>query len=111
MRLPRFTTRRLMVLVAVAGMTFAMVALRRRSERYAEIAADFRATWQQHRDARERNIPTFVKDDANISTLFRRTSDRDANRWIEYYDARASQFENAARYPWLPVPPDPPEPE
>jgi hypothetical protein len=33
-----------------------------------------------------------------------------ANR-TEFYTRMARTYEDAARYPWLPVPPDPPEPE
>jgi hypothetical protein len=32
-------------------------------------------------------------------------------RLIVYYQSLASKYQHAARYPWLPVEPDPPEPK
>lgn len=111
MRPPRFRLRTLLIAVAVVSAAAGMMALRRRSGRLAEVAATYRAAWQQHRDARDRGIPIFVMDDAGVPAPTRRLTDREADRWIEYYDARASRYERAARYPWLPVEPGPPPPE
>jgi hypothetical protein len=33
------------------------------------------------------------------------------NRVVEYWHARRARYRRAARYPWLPVPSDPPEPK
>ena len=89
MRLPRFTTRRLMVLVAIAGVVLgAGQELRRRSSRYRAIAIA--------------HLP-------NSRHIF-------GNRWetspqLDYHDAMFEKYDRLARYPWLPVPPDPPMPE
>jgi hypothetical protein len=32
-------------------------------------------------------------------------------RPVEWHDSMARKYEHAARYPWLPVEPDPPAPE
>jgi hypothetical protein len=43
----------------------------------------------------------------------RREGEAEANhtRRADYYARSARKYERAARYPWLPVPPDPPAPE
>jgi len=45
-------------------------------------------------------------------TVARDSAERAAaqDRVVEYWHARQGRYRRAARYPWLPVPPDPPEP-
>jgi hypothetical protein len=98
MRLPRMTTRRWMVAVAVVAMLMgeADIAqrLRRRRDEFVSRAqwhGEIVATW----NARWRPAPP------GAATL----------RLMDYHGSLARKYERAARYPWLPVEPDPREPE
>jgi hypothetical protein len=88
---PRFTVRRLMVAVAIFGS--ALGILIERSERFRWIAAD-------HRGEVPKNIPRI------------KPVGMDDKRWhlFEWHESMARKYEHAARYPWLPVAPDLPEP-
>jgi hypothetical protein len=110
MSLPRlrFTVRRMMVVVAVVLAT--VVALRKRSEnlwqatafhaREAQSAAD--AVWGLQRIGR--NL------DGSVPEANRRLT---AEFWVRHshHKALEQKYAHAARYPWLPVPPDPRKPE
>ncbi len=94
MRRPRFTVRTLMIAVAVfAGGTSILLGLRNRKR-------EFRAYVQIHR--------------ADAARLIRQHHPRDSallQRRVEHHLKMGVKYERAARYPWLPVEPDPPEPE
>jgi hypothetical protein len=101
MRLPRITTRRLMVLVAVVAGALYGVHLKRLSRHYQD-TADARArhaleVFPQRRTSFEVPYPSYLE----YQEQFVRK---------EYHDALRMKYERVARYPWLPVPPDPPEP-
>ena len=84
MRLPRLTTRRLMVLVAVAAILAAgAVEGERRRARFHELAVYY--SWRLLRSSTARHGA--------------------------YFAMMRQKYLRAARYPWLPVPPDPPPPE
>jgi hypothetical protein len=91
MRLPRFRLRTLMVAVAVAAVVLGLgarsLAFRQRAEccrtRFEPVCGEYRP-----------ETPAEIAEDR------RRTYH--AHLWAKY--------ERAARYPWLPVWPDPPEP-
>jgi hypothetical protein len=89
--IPRFTVRRLMVAVAIIGSALGITIERR--ERFRWIAVHHRAAVPQH-------IP-------GIMPLGMEDKDW---RLIEWHESMARKYEHAARYPWLPVAPDPPEP-
>jgi hypothetical protein len=101
MRLPRMTTRRWMVAVAAValsmGVTLSITRLQRRYRRFTE-------RMRQHE-----STAIFYKSVARgqPDLAIRRTLDREVDRQV----ALASKYRYAARYPWLPVEPDPPEPE
>jgi hypothetical protein len=81
---PRFTVRTLMIAVAIVAVAAAIaVGLRRRSQRFMRLAYD-------HEDM-----------------SYTRPGDPVAS----YHDRLSWKYQQAARYPWLSVPPDPPEPE
>src|SRR4051812_14401455 len=91
MRLPRFTTRRLMVLVAVAAMALCGWQLRERRAFCLQRAG-------------------FMEACANALEGAARHDPRNAVAYeakAEDYRGRAVRFRHAACYPWLPVPPDP----
>jgi hypothetical protein len=88
MRLPRLTTRRLLVLVAVVGIVLgAGQELRRRSARYREIS--------------NRHFAALGFEGSGSVW-------EPAPRW---HSAMWKKYDRLARYPWLPVEPDPPPPE
>jgi hypothetical protein len=92
MRLPRFTLRRLMVLVALAGASLGLWAwMARRSAEYRKKALFYEGmfitmVWQDH------SPPPGLAH----------------NLWV---GKMASKYRYAASYPWWPVEPDPPEPK
>ena len=106
MRLPRFrlrfTVRRLMVAVAIVGILLG-----------AWIGLERRRVWLQ--GLLERH-----QDRAQLCELYKFIGklDRKPAAWIARHQARFEhhlammrKYERAARHPWLPLAPDPPEPE
>ena len=112
MRLPRMTTRRWMVtVVMIALLMGGRVRLKRRSD-------DFMVRSQDHsRRTSYYHLYTLGVDEhlrATVEPQKRSASeDRKAHLLgvIAFHEAMARKYEHAARYPWLPVEPDPPEPE
>jgi hypothetical protein len=101
MRLPRMTTRRWMVAVAVIAVGCAVLAslieMRRafliemRRERFARIA--------------DRHLSVFLTP-AQVRDPERCSAER-----LDWHSKMADKYMRAARYPWLPVEPDPPNPK
>jgi hypothetical protein len=93
MRLPRMTTRRWMVAVAVIAVGCAVLAslIEMRRERFARIA--------------DRHISVFLTP-AQVRDPERRSAER-----LDWHSKMADKYMRAARYPWLPVEPDPPNPK
>lgn len=89
MRTPRFrsTVRRMMLAVAVAGLICGGEVLRRRRAAFAERATMLR--WSEYVERLGAHRPAVA----------------------DHRDRLARKYERAARQPWLPVAPDPPEPE
>jgi hypothetical protein len=103
MRLPRlrFTVRRLMLVVALAGLVMGGgvwgYRMWRMSAKYARIAQSFKWTESLHR---------------GLEARFQNNAQREAAKFAAvatHYAALVRKYERAARYPWLPVEPDPPE--
>ncbi len=90
MRLPRMTTRRWMVAVVVVGGALGMFE---RHERFRWIAVRHRAEVPKHLP---RIKPVGMEDKVW--------------RLLEWHESMARRYERAARYPWLPVEPEPPDP-
>jgi hypothetical protein len=103
MRLPRvrFTVRRLMIAVAVVGISIGCAVGRRTA---------FLARAEGHRV----RSGVFVYHNADGTSLWEIVG-RDGSRISEarrsYHKDMLWKYQRAARYPWLPVWPDPPEPE
>jgi hypothetical protein len=88
---PRFTVRRLMAAVAVVGLMLGSSTwLGRRAASFREAAISHRAQ-AQHAGG-------------SLSPIT-------GKLWGRYNEAMADKYEQAARHPWLPVAPDPPEPQ
>lgn len=94
---PRFSLRWLMVAVAVAGV---LIHTERRRQLFLG-------------RVREIELAQYIHEDRNHDEAGTWTGS-DLARWLRkqsHYDALKVKYERAARYPWLPVVPDPPEPE
>jgi hypothetical protein len=101
---PRFTLRWLMVAVAVLG---ASLGLWRRSVEFRERADELTHVLIPHRLMPDR-LPGI------ITPVIQRARDEKARRnaiWYPWARDMVAKYERAARYPWLPVGSDPPEPE
>ena len=136
MRLPRMTTRRWMVVVLVVGLTSGAVVVgirlkRRQSELLA--GAEFHAELESLCRLQEANARAFFEEQTVfISELekeprggffgesllkkakaleaeMRKTS-ANLPQQIAYHAELTHKYRHAARYPWLSVEPDPPEP-
>jgi hypothetical protein len=100
MKLPRFTVRWLMVAVAIVGIVLGpLVYLGRRSSRFRQIS------WVHERAMTDGAI--------EAARLKRRGDPRSklAYARADYHQALWLKYFRAARHPWLPIEPDPPEPE
>jgi hypothetical protein len=138
MRLPRMTTRRWMAAVAIVAVAIGGEMMRRRSvsyrgqaNRYALAEAKVR-TWGKNSDQRTaehkkhlRKVQSFAEsgggafraswksfiDSATRSVTLASEEAERFHRLAAHYAALRMKYERAARYPWLPVEPDPPKPE
>ena len=136
MRMPRMTTRRWMIVVAIVGL---LMSVRCPAQAKAEppsvsssisrAAGGFRSEVGESRktnlfgvpraDRRAREARALQRSRARSISLggpeIRLDQSRsNLARWtnrIAYYAAMTHKYQYAARYPWLPVEPDPPEPE
>src|SRR4051812_42601210 len=105
MRLPRLTTRRLMVLVAGAALFLGAVRL-------WQLRVAYRGLMAAHatNEARFRDREIWVIRISRSANISQQQVDYSWKR-VSYHAALRRKCERAARYPWLPVPPDPPPPE
>lgn len=104
MRAPRFRLRTLMLAVAIVAVALAADVCYRRHAAFGLRAEQCRrgasAAYMSEQAARLRN--RFDHDPRTTAAFFQRA---------EYYEALGAKYQRAARYPWLPVAPDPPPPE
>ena len=111
---PRFTVRWMMVAVAVVGCGLGLGKLWHRHNRFQQVADDFaqRENWVAGQLA---VLPESFPE--NMSFAKRKKDERGVkfvwadSRRIDYYCHMRMKYERAARYPWLYVETDPPEPE
>jgi hypothetical protein len=110
----RFTVRRMMVAVAIVAAVAGAAAA---SRRWSVLASAYHVKALYlglQADLEEENART-----ADAAIWFARASDPDRperaapryRRRAEFYSLLRGKYERAARYPFLPVAPDPPEPE
>ena len=115
MRLPRFTTRRLMVLVAVVGIVLGVTVrlhrLRAGHEAHAAKFAEREALYRSMLAGFDRWVVKCrgLKTEDDSETLRLRRESIVTGR--EYYAALRRKYDRATQYPWLTVPPDPPAPD
>ena len=110
MRLPRMTTRRWMVAVMVVALSIATERMRRESFRYRELV-ERHARLERAFRKNAALLPLMKPSDweslcGQMALSLSRSPERAA-----YHASLRRKYEHAARYPWLPVEPDPPEPE
>ena len=116
---PRFSVRRLMIAVAIVAVVFAAWL---KSVQYWDLSTQYqeRVDWFESmamchveridswetRIARKREDP--ASDDFPLEVL--QDQARRDRIWLEYYRSLIAKYKRAARYPWLSVAPDPPDP-
>jgi hypothetical protein len=107
MRLPRMTTRRWMIAVAIVAIGFGALILVHRSRSYAALAA-------LHADAENecRRIVEAAEGFALDAPIWRGwvTNARRSRRLLPYHAALRRKYDLASRRPWFAVEPDPPQP-
>jgi hypothetical protein len=114
MRLPRMTTRRWMVAVVMIGLMIGGgVWLKQRRHYFLSLAQSHQkevaSSTARGQALKSRLSTTSGMSDEDIMHLYRdytRMMDR-----ADHHAAMARKYERAARYPWLLVEPDPPEPD
>src|SRR4051812_19878970 len=108
MRLPRFTTRRLMAVVAgAAGGVGKIGGLRRRRDLFLQQAARHRKL-SDEADLSAYLLPRrhhFGLSEPELEEV------KAHERLAAYHAEMRARYERAAARPWLPVPPYPPPPE
>jgi hypothetical protein len=108
MRMPRvrFSMRMMMVAVAVAGGACEAFVLMAKRARLQEIAAshDHASNYMPLPSGGARTQPPEVREAAVAFERLRM-------RRCLWHDELRAKYERLARYPWLPVEPDPPMPE
>jgi len=106
MPLPRMTTRRWMIAVAVVGFAFWVHQLWEvRAARQRR--ADFHLTRSFYTFSR--TVPGPNVPDARVRASI--AAESSVRVLPDYHRRMYLKYEHAARYPFLPVPPDPPRPE
>ena len=114
MRLPRMTMRRWMMAVAAIGLMIGGgVLLKQRRDYFLSLA-------QSH----QKEVASSTARGTALKSRFGGTPGMTAEEILRLHDdyermmdradhhaSLARKYEEAARYPWLPVEPDPPEPE
>lgn len=114
MRLPRMTTRRWMIAVAAVAILIQIVRLSATSyDRWQSAYSHqlFADTMRTNVDAIRRWIARSSSQGAPSAAIAEEKAAlaRD-QEWAEYCAGLATKYRRAARYPWLPVEPDPPPP-
>jgi hypothetical protein len=108
-RLFRMTTRRWMIAVAVAALIMTRAEVRRRQHEYQRLAAYHkkeRSLIVAGRGRTSGEIEIWLRHDPSKRS-WRLSSVREA----AYHSAMGEKYERSARYPWLPVETDLPEPK
>ncbi len=110
----RFTIRRLMVIVAIVSLIFSWVVTVRNS-REAELRRSLAAYHAREEEMALRAAALHKLEPDFISFLEHgRSSEAIVSHLLQHAANEAKlkrKYEKAARYPWLPVAPDPPKPK
>ncbi|WP_435010913.1 hypothetical protein P12x_002203 [Tundrisphaera lichenicola] len=115
MRPPRLSTRRLMLIVAVMAVILAVAStLIRRRARF-QVARDFHFSRSIYTTPKEENEIRFYDAAGNLLYRFDTPAPTPEQRRLrqarhDWHVRLSVKYGEAARRPWLPVEPDPPEP-
>jgi hypothetical protein len=101
----RFTIRRIMIVVVIAAVVSSVGIMRSRRIRYLERAAEY-AQLEQVARAYDPDFSRATKMDRTGKVLIDVVPKN-----VDRYAQLRAKYERAARYPWLSVAPDPPEPQ
>ncbi len=114
MRLPHMTTRRWIIVVAVIGLMIggAVQLERRRSDYFLSLAQSHQKEVASSKTRGEALKSRFGGTPGmTLEEIMRLHRDYDLMMdRADHHTSLARKYEQAARYPWLPVGPDPPEP-
>jgi hypothetical protein len=115
LHLPRFTVRRMMVAVAIVALVLSVGIFSARSRSFAILAREY-ASMETKAIAFDKEAIAFEKEHMilfNVVKYIRtdRGTFKIKRQNVAYYAQIKEKYEWLARYPWLPVEPDPPEPE
>src|SRR5690242_12471812 len=107
MRLPRMTTRRWMILVAIVAVVIAAEQMRERRAAYLRL-------WYMH-VALELKMNDQIREAVNTGSYYFGPIESKAmidrfTAFAAYHSSLRRKYEYAAAYPWVKVPPDPPRP-
>jgi hypothetical protein len=107
----RFTVRRMMVVVAIVAVIFAVGGMVRRSMRLRE-RAEFHERMGREEAEATRAVEDLARgaDDPQYAAEVRAVAAASA-RLGGWHTRMGAKYRKLARHPWLPVEPDPPEPE
>jgi hypothetical protein len=115
MKLPRFTTRHLLALVALAALGLGVVRLWWLRRHYPELAAAYRSMTA---DLTARPQAAMYWEDRWAAQFEGRRAPAPWSggppyvpAFVAHHKAMEARYERAARYPWLSVEPEPPEPK
>ena len=114
MRLPRMKTRRWIIAVAATGLMIGGgVLLKQRRDDFLSLAQSHQMEVASSTARGEALKSRFggtsgmaIEEIMRLHRVYDRMMDR-----ADHHASLARKYERAARYPWLPVEPDPPEPE
>jgi hypothetical protein len=110
MRLPRMTTRRWMIAVAVVALSVAGEQMRRRAVQYRRQAEHHARIELVCRQTAAR-LPLMKPSDYEGYCGYMVRNIRNSPRIAAFHADLRRKYEHAARYPWHPVEPDPPGPQ
>lgn len=103
---PRITVRWLMITVAVVATLIGSVQLIRRRGQFL-----LHATFHESQERKfQRDIDSPPPGRASMSLATREEHERHDQARVSYHRDLGRKYEQAARYPWLTIEPDPPEP-
>src|SRR5205085_237360 len=111
MHLPRFRIRTLMVAVTGAGIILGCLQMQRRRASYLDRAHRFADESRGMSNMLATPDCTVWYGTPEEIERYQREARAYEIRLAEYFDELSKKYEYAARYPWLPVAPDPPEPQ
>lgn len=106
---PRFSMKGLMIVVAISALVVAANALQQKRSAYL-LRAKVESAAEQSAKARTKLYERAVRTSAaeSVADEYRRLVKEYRER-AEHHGRMRLKYQNAARFPWMQVPPDPPQ--